>query len=106
MGRARDHYPRFDATVCPDRAACRRLYHVRCLMPGDVCECCGEVQEVTQMLMDRYGNAYVGKARHDLEVLWTNSCPGCNVPWGDLPLGHVTRKRGTEWTCETPRLPG
>ena len=40
MGRLRDHHPRFDATVCPDPAACDRLYHGH-LEHGDICECCG-----------------------------------------------------------------
>jgi hypothetical protein len=34
------HYPRFDTTVCPDRAECSNRYHPR-LEEGDVCECCG-----------------------------------------------------------------
>lgn len=41
MSRRRDHHPRFDTTVCPDPAACERLFHPA-LAEGDVCECCGD----------------------------------------------------------------
>ena len=42
MSRRRDHRPRMDATPCPDREGCERLYHPT-LEAGDVCECCGVV---------------------------------------------------------------
>lgn len=42
MGRLRDHRPRLDTSVCPDQAACDRLYHP-ILCYGDHCECCGDL---------------------------------------------------------------
>lgn len=51
----RRHFPRSDASPCPDSADCRRTYHAIIGGPesGDCCECCGQVvrdtdsQEVT-----------------------------------------------------------
>lgn len=42
MGRRRDHHPRFDASLCPDPAACGRLLHPSLVATGmESCECCG-----------------------------------------------------------------